>query len=575
MSAEVQFIPPYNLKFKKGFWTDDDIMTATCLNFIADSKEGSYLCDVRITAPDSIMYFLNTAFPHFMMSANMKWKRETLFKNLNNCHNKIFRHFADNLYPRLQYPKHLYKHQAESLSLMVHRKYNLLSFEQGLGKTITSASITQMLNLNRTVIVCPALVKWNWYHDLSDSWAFDRLTFTILDSKKSKSIRAFDERFLIVNYEIIEKYWQYIVKDKIDHIIVDECHYAKNHKTKRFKNLSKLVKHADCRVTLLSGTPITNRVNDLFAYCKLIGHPLGKNHNAFMQEYTVRSGVRGGRVIGAKNIDILRGRMSNFMIRKKTEECLDLPKLIINNCYFDMDELREEYDQTLETLHKNRQEYENAKSEQQKAMIGGKARMNIHSLNRIVATSKAKKIKELIDSLWEQERKAIVFAGYKSALTELENIYQGNCVKIDGSVDSHKRQQLIDRFINDPKCHVFLGNFKAAGVGINLVNACDVIFMNFPFTPDDIEQPYKRAHRIGQKKNVNVHYTMARGTIDEYIYNMLIDKSNDINELVDHGKQGVIDYSNVPSMLFNKLVNAYRKERGINEEVKEEFISIK
>ena len=199
---------------------------------------------------------------------------------------------------------------------------------------------------------------------------------------------------------------------------------------------------------------------------------------------------------------------------------------------------------------------------------------NVHSLNRILATSKSKKIIELIDKIRSQGRKVIVFATYKSALGSLEEHYKDKCVKITGEVDSLNRSTLIDRFVNDPSCEVFLGNVKAAGVGINLVNASDVIFMNFPFTPDDIEQPQKRAHRIGQKRSVNVYYTIVKNSIDEHIYDLIIDKSTDINSVLDKGKKGVVHYGNVENKVFNKLISQYAKDNNLEAIVDSKFTEV-
>jgi SWI/SNF-related matrix-associated actin-dependent regulator 1 of chromatin subfamily A len=179
---------------------------------------------------------------------------------------------------------------------------------------------------------------------------------------------------------------------------------------------------------------------------------------------------------------------------------------------------------------------------------------NIHTLNRLVATSKVPQVKLLIDSLVEQGEKVVVFSGYKNPINELESLYGSTCIKIDGTVQPHKRQVLINRFIEDDKCKVFLGNMKAAGIGINLVNAKHVIMMNFPFSPEQIEQAQKRLHRPGQKSTVNVYYTVAKGTIDEHILDLVSEKAEDINDLIDGDNKSIIKYGNLPQMLFKKLL---------------------
>ncbi|PCI96633.1 MAG: hypothetical protein COB15_09605 [Flavobacteriales bacterium] len=569
----IEIIDRYTVRFYKHLWTVDEVEIAECLWLRRD--QNLFYADIRKVEPYALHSFMVKIFPKAMTSPGMIQYRTQLGKHLRKMYNDSYGEFIDNYYSKTNYPKELYVHQKRSLSYMLHKQYNLLSFEQGLGKTITAATISKVLSIPRTIIICPSLVKWNWFHDMTGDWGFNELYWTIIDANKSKSIYAFRERFVVINYEMVQKHLKYLTKDEVGHIIIDECHMIKNHKTKtRYKPIDELVKaFPKARVTLLSGTPVTNRVNDLFSYCKLTKHPLGKNFTKFKDRYTITSGMRGNKVIGSKNLDDLRLRMSNFMIRKKTEECLDLPKLIINKYYFEVGEFKQEYDQALEEFYNSKKRYDLASaSEKGKASIEMKA--NIHTLNRLAATAKVSHISGLVDKLWNEGRKAIVFAGYKAPLHELQQIYGDKCVMIDGSVPAHKRQQMIDKFKTDPNCHVFIGNFRAAGIGINLVNAKDVIFMNFPFTPDLLEQPYKRAHRIGQTENVNVYYTIGKDTIDEHIFEMIVNKTQDINNLVDKDRKGVVHYNALGNMMFSKLVQDYEKKAGL-QSTQSGFVSVK
>lgn len=567
----------YNALIKKNSFTADEIETADCLGFVYD-QDRTITVDLRKTAAQSLFDYLNRFSYEFMTQPYFAKQKELAFSQIRSVYNEVYQHFLTNYYPKLGYKRDLYKHQKQALCLMMYRQYNLLSFDMGLGKTITSGSMSKMFSVPRTIIIGPALVKWNWYRDMTDDWGYNPLYWTILDSRKAKCLRAFRERFVVCNYETIPKFWDELTRSEVGHIIIDECHYVKSSRARRTKEVAKLLKRfPKARVTMLSGTPVTNRVNDLFSYLKLVHHPLGKNHKEFLERYTKTKVTRGiQKVSGSKNIDDLRLKVSNFIIRKKTEECIDLPDLIIKNYYFEFEDIKGEYEETLSQLYKTNEEYEVAETEQEKREIKFKARTNIHTLNRIVACAKVPQIIKLIDSLHEAGRKAIVFSSYTHPLELIEDHYRKKCVRIDGSVDSHSRDQLIEKFKHDPGVHVFVGNVKAAGVGINLVNANDVIFTNFPFTPDDLEQPYKRSHRIGQKNKVNVYYTIAERTIDEHIYGMIVDKSRDINFLIDGvGKKGVVDYSALPNMLFNSLIKDYKKTHGISIEETSGLVSIK
>jgi len=556
------FINKFTLQFNKP-WSEKEKDIAACIGMVF--SEGLITADTRVVSPQSIKDFIMFAFPTIMMSGSEKHFKDALFNQLRAVYKSIYNDFKVNYLPKANYDRELFRHQKHSMSLMMHRKYNLLSFEQGLGKTITSATMSKMLGISRTIVICPAGVKWNWFHDMTDDWGYDKYLWTILDAKKSKCVHAFDERFVVVNYESIGKHFEHLTKFNVGHIIIDECQKIKNVKTRNYKNVSKLVKHfPKARVTLLSGTPITNRVNDIFSYFKLCNHPLGLNYSSFLNNYTLTTTGRGGtKVVGAKNVDELRLKISNFMIRKRTEECLDLPALLIKKYYFDMGDVKGEYENHIKELYQHKKELDDAGSNQEKAQIRVKIKGNIHTLNRLLSTSKVKNVIPLIDSLIENGRDVIVFSGYRDPIHALEKHYKDSCVKVIGGMDAHDKDKAIQKFVKNPDCNVFLGNFKAAGVGINLVNSRDVIFLNFPFTPDDLEQPYKRAHRIGQTENVNVYYTIVKDSIDEHIFDMIVGKTKDINSILDEGKDGVVHYNQIPNDLFNRLVADYEKKLGI------------
>lgn len=554
--SSIKIIDRYTLHCSNGAWTEDQSFTAKCLNI--EDVNGTHVVDIRVVSKKALLTYLKVCFPYIMSSIDSKSYRDALFVNLKEMYSGVYNDFMGIHYPKTKYiesvGRDLYKHQLETLSTSVNRKYNFLALEQGLGKTLTAATLSKIVSAKRTVIICPNLVKYNWLYDMTRDWGYNELYWTILDAKKNKSIFAFRERFVVLNFEQVARQMDYLLRDRVDHIIIDEIHYLKNHNSARSKAVRKFIELAgNPRLTMMSGTPVTNRIVDMFAYLKMAHHPLGKNFELFKTKYTISADVRGGKVIGSKNIDDLKNKISNLFIRLKSEDCLDLPDMIIKNYYFDVDEIAKEYQEQINTLRSKKERYDSLHGKE-KAMMSSEIKANIHTLNRLVTTAKVPKIKELIDSLIEQGEKVVVFSGYKSPLEQLELIYGDKCVKIDGSVDSHKRQMLIDRFRDKESCKVFLGNYQAAGVGINLVNANHVIMMNMPFVPAEIEQAQKRLHRGGQKRRVFVYYTLARETIDDHIYSIIIDKSQDINALIDGNHKGVINYSNITKELFRKLL---------------------
>lgn len=565
-------IDKYRFRLSKVQWDENQHFSAMCIGLKPDGQY-SYICDIRYVWPEAFYSFLKYAFGDLFSQRRTQY-RASVEKTVHHMYRQWFQRLKDHYKELITYNetvgKDLRKHQSAALWRMLPNQMNFLSFDMGLGKTLTSATLSKLLDINRTAVIAPAGVKWNWFHDLVDDWGFDSNTFSILDSNKRKMRECFIERFVIMNYECIDKHFEYLTgdrRDPIGHIIIDECHLIKNHRTKRYKNVERLVRaYPKARVTLLSGTPVTNRVNDMFAYFKLSNHLLGRNQSEFMRRYIERTNGYRGKIVGAKNLDELRVRYSNFMIRKRTEECIDLPDLTIRKLYMDESEITKEYKDAVKDMY----EAQMAQKANNISDVENAVTNNVHTLNRILATTKAKLLIEEIDKLIEQGKKVIIFSGYTAPLAVLEDHYGFNCVRIDGKVNPHERSMRIQKFNNDPKCHVFLGNNVAAGMGTNLVSSHWVFLLNFPFTPDNIEQPQKRAHRMGQKENVFVNYTIVKGSIDEHIYNIIIDKSSDINELLDKDKPGVINYNkigNVANTVYNQIIKKYAQDHNLPQPV--------
>lgn len=567
-------IDQYTFLLSKFSWSEDDKLTSICID-LQQEDEYSFKGDVRVIWPEALMGYLELVFKE-LFTHDRKSYKDAVMLQLKDMYKRSMAETKAQLLSKIDYPRPLFKHQLNAICLLVQHRCNLLSFDMGLGKTITSATISKILNYRRTVIIAPSGVKWNWLHDMCDDWGYDPIHWTILDAVKSRNQYAFLENFVVTNYENVEKHRTYLEARPIDHFIIDEAHLLKNSNTKRFVAVKKLLdKFPQARITLLTGTPITNRIDDMFSYYKLTGHVLGKNKSEFSRRYLRRSNGESGKVIGGKNIPELRVRHSNMMIRKRTEECIDLPPLLINKYWMDEEEMSKEYHELIKAMYQNRIALSETQDKKSISQLQNLVSSNVHSLNRILATCKVKKVIELIDQMWAEGKKVVVFSGYTDPLNMLEQHYGDRCVKIDGSVNSYNRSVLIEKYKKEKNCHVFLGNNKAAGVGINLVNACDVITMNFPFTPDDIEQPYKRTHRIGQKNTVNVYFTIVKNSIDEHIYSNVVDKSIDINNLIDNNRKGTVNYeSDVMNMVFNRLLDKYAQDNNLPQIPKEQFQEI-
>jgi SNF2 family DNA or RNA helicase len=441
---------------------------------------------------------------------------------------------------------------------MINRKDNLLSFDMRMGKTLVSSTLTVLDKISVTLVVCPGVTKFTAWHDDLIGWGFDKNTFTVYDSKKKYSKKAFNEKFIVINYELLGKHLEEIKKRNVGHIIFDECHRGKSTNTATAKNMQAVVKaFPNARITLLSGTPIANRVDDMYAYFKLIDHPLGANRAHFLRTYGVMYNSRGGeKVKKAKNHEDLRVKLSNFMIRRTQQECFDImPKQQIRHVV-SKDDFEEQYDRMIEELSLQRNH----------AALSG----HIMAINNLTSLIKVPTAMDIIHEAHEYGKKVVVFCSFTAPLDEMERVLTENnmgFVRIDGSVDMASRRDIIKRFWDDPECNVFLGNMKAAGEGIDLSCASEIIFLNYAFTPKDMEQPAERCTSMANPKINTIHYLVCENSIDEVLYDIIVDKKMDIDAIVDQGK-GTSSVSAITGEVFRRLTgNSFEVKKKEDEPI--------
>lgn len=538
------------IKFQKKLWHDTELVLAKCFGFFIDIDSGVILANIRSTHKQAMYEFIRISFKNFSESITESSRKDAFYSTLEEIYASFQKECTEVMRAKLPYFDKLYIHQKDGIEFSMMHRVNFLAYQMRLGKSITSASLSRIFNVKRTVIICPAIAKWGWYRDLTSFWGFNELYFTMLDSAKSKSFYALQERFVIVNYDILNKFGQHIINDEVGHFIIDECHRIKDQYSNRSKVMQKIIDFfPDARITLLSGTAIPNRFNDLFNYFKLVKHPLGESYKKFTDEYTLKTASRGGeKVTGAKNIQDLKLKMLNFMLIKNMDECFDMPDDVVSRYTFDFDDYRNDYNEIIEEMS----------NEKNIAALRG----NLHSLNIITCKSKMKGMIEAIEDIIEEKGKVVVFGSYKEPLALLEKHFGNRCVKVDGSTPSFDRDRYKREFWDNEEVRVFIGNYLAAGEALDLSCASDVFCVNFPFTPRELNQALFRCKHPEKKSHLRIHYTFCKDSIDEYIYEIIVSKEKDINALMTDGKE-VLERENIEEILIKKLLN--RNEKVIED----------
>ena len=410
-------------------------------------------------------------------------------------------------------------HQKIAIEKLAGSKRFILADDMGLGKTTSTIIAALEAGSKKVLIVCPASLKINWQREIANY--SDRPVF-IAEGKKFST----EHDFVIINYDILKNFHDSDPKKKdeslllqsgFDLVILDEAHMISNVQAQRTKIINSFAKKVD-KVWLLTGTPMTSRPMNYYNLLNLIESPVAQNWKAYAIRYCQGFQFTAGKrkvwnVMGASNLEELRDRTSKQILRRLKEEVLDLPDKIITPVYLrlkskEYEDLMGEY---FDWYDRNPDESSSLTVQFSKLM----------KVRKVIANEKTKQTIEFVENILEQGKKVIIFTNFTDTLQTIYQHFGKQAVYLDGSCSNAVRQQAVDSFQNDDKTRVFVGNLKAAGVGLTLTAAEVVIMNDLSFVPAEHAQAEDRAYRYGQKSNVLVYYPLFENTIEGAIYDIL------------------------------------------------------
>jgi SWI/SNF-related matrix-associated actin-dependent regulator 1 of chromatin subfamily A len=411
-------------------------------------------------------------------------------------------------------------HQKESIQKLVENKKFILADDMGLGKTTSTIIAAIESNAKKVLIICPATLKINWKREIEN---YSDKSVYIAEGKNFN----IESDYVIINYDIIKNFHDpkkktdsQILNSNFDLVIVDEAHYIKNASAQRTKLINDIVKSVE-RIWLLTGTPMTSRPIDYFNLLSLVDSPVAKNWMAYAIRYCQGYQFNvGGRkvwnIMGASNLEELRDRTASTILRRLKEDVLDLPDKIITPVY-----LRLKSNLYEEVMGDYYNWYEKNPEESKSLTVQF---TKLTKIRQIIADEKISQTIELAENIIEQGKKVIIFCNFTDSLNKICEHFGKIAVKVDGSMLKPNRQHSVDEFQDNEKIKVFVGNIKAAGVGLTLTAAEAVIMNDLSFVPSDHAQAEDRAYRYGQKNNVLVYYPIFENTIEGIIYDILNNK---------------------------------------------------
>ena len=439
-------------------------------------------------------------------------------------------------------------HQKEAIQKLVENKKFILADDMGLGKTTSTIIAALESKSKKVLIICPATLKINWKREIEN---YSNKSVYIAEGKNFEP----NHDFVIINYDIIKNFHDtkrknesQIVSAGFDLVVVDEAHYIKNAQAQRTKLINDIVKNVD-RLWLLTGTPMTSRPIDYYNLLSLVESPVAKNWMAYVIRYCSGYQFRVGprkvwNVMGASNLEELRDRTTSLLLRRLKEDVLDLPDKIITPVYLRLKS--KEYEEVMGEYYN----WYEKNPEESKSLTVQFTKLT--KVRQIIANEKILQTIELAENILEQGKKVIIFCNFTDSLNKICEHFGKIAVKLDGSMSKPERQFAVDQFQENDKVKVFVGNIKAAGVGITLTAAEAVIMNDLSFLPSDHAQSEDRAYRYGQKNNVLVYYPIFENTIEGIIYDILNNKKQVIATVMGDN-QNSADYVEEIMQRINEL----------------------
>lgn len=467
-----------------------------------------------------------------------------------------------------------YNYQLEGVAYALNHKRCIFGDQPGLGKTLQAICAVVKAHKERAVfgesfpclVICPAALKVNWKREFKK---FSGMESIILDDKNRDTWQNFIEmkrqdgenccNVFIVNYESLRKFFvkqvtpgqrislrSIIFDDRIklfNTVIIDESHKCKTSKTQQSKFVEG-ISRGKRFVFELTGTPVVNDNTDLIQQLRIL------NRLEDFGGYThfVRRFCDGPK--RSSNTKELNWRLWNacFFRREKQKVLTELPEKTRQYITCDIT-TRKEYQACEMDLLQYLRKYKNADDEKIQRAARGEVMVRMQALKAIAARGKVNAVTEFVHDIIDGGEKLILFAYLKEVVQEMKKQFP-DAVTVTGDDNIMQKQASVDKFQNNPDTRLIILNYKAGGTGLTLTASSRVAFIEFPWTYSDCEQAEDRAHRNGQKNNVNCYYFLGEGTIDKYMYDLIQTKREIADGVTGTTTQIDEDMINITMNLF-------------------------
>jgi len=434
-----------------------------------------------------------------------------------------------------------------------------LADDMGLGKTIQFIAL--LLHQKKqglkapSLLVCPTSVMGNWERELMRFSPNLKVLLhhghTRLKGKELKK-EAKDVDVIITSYSLIHRDKEHLKHLNFRYIVLDEAQNIKNPYTKQAQSARSI--KADLKIAL-TGTPIENRLSELWSIMEFLNPGYLRNLSDFRNEFAIPI----ERYNDEEKANRLKRLISPFILRRlKTDSSIipDLPDKVEAKTFCPLTkEQATLYQATVEDMMKKIESKEGIDRKGEILALLMKLKqicdhpaLFLHDRSKIESRSaKLERLKEMLEEVLEGNDSALIFTQFaqmgKMIKEYLEDTFLSEVLFLYGGVSRKKREEMITRFQQENGPRLFVLSLKAGGLGLNLTRANRVFHFDRWWNPAVENQATDRAFRIGQKKNVIVHKFICQGTLEEMIDEMLEKKKGLADKIVGAGEDWITELS--------------------------------
>ncbi len=484
--------------------------------------------------------------------------------------------------------RELMPHQAQVVAAAAagHRTF-LLADEPGLGKTAQALLAAQAANAYPLLVVVPSVVKINWAREVG-LWTPNR-SVTVVHGN-GETVDGYAD-IVVVNYEVLDRHVGWFGEFGFRGMVVDEAHFIKNKNSQRSQHVLALAERIRSRTTrpllmALTGTPLINDIDDFRAIWQFLGWIDETEPRAELMECLEQTGLTPadpGFDFAARKCVIDLG----IVRRRKIDVAADIPDRRTADLPVELDDKVARSIRAAERDLARRlvSRYDTALANRRTGPVDGidhelvrkvatweqkdsdtKTGENVFSMMRRIGQAKAGLAADYAAQLARSAGKVVFFAKHVDVMDIAEETFAKQDMRfasIRGDQTRTSRQKNIDAFVNDPQVAVAVCSLTAAGVGLNLQVASNIVLAELSWTDAEQTQAIDRSHRIGQTEPVTAWRIIAAQTIDSRIAELIDSKAGLAARALDGSDEELWSSADVQHEALVALLTDALSSRGM------------